>query len=86
MSLRAKLLLILADILTEYVQAFIAIITTIGYLGAIFLCLIYATIPVYQADFEILLKWSVIPGFIWGAYFTARTVQQVSRSKRLDEL
>lgn len=74
--------MIFTSALTEYVQAFIAIITTLAYMGSIILCLLYATIPVYQQDFEILLKWSIVPGFIWGAYFTARTVQQLQKISR----
>jgi hypothetical protein len=67
------------------VQAFVVIITTVGYIGMLFLCLLYATTPVYQNDFEILLKTSFIPGFIWGAYATTKIIQQSQKSKEFDE-
>ena len=83
MSLRDAIIAKIAGVLTEYVQAFLAIITTLIYMGSIFLCLLYATIPVYQNDFEMLLKWSVVPGFVWGAYFTTRAVQQILKREKV---
>jgi len=57
--------------LADLVKAIIAVLTTLAYLGMLFLCLFYAYIPFYAQTFDTLLKWSFVPGMIWGAYFTS---------------
>jgi uncharacterized membrane protein YdcZ (DUF606 family) len=72
--MKKKLKAILAAI-DDYVKSIIALVATFVYLGLLVGCFFYAYIPEYAQLFDKILNWSVVPGFIWGAYFVTEAVK-----------
>jgi hypothetical protein len=60
-------------------QTIVVVIVTVAYFGMLGFCLINAYIPWYATEFDSLLKWSAIPGTLWGYYFGQKVYAHVTR-------
>jgi uncharacterized membrane protein len=53
-----------------WLQAIVTLLVTGAYLFMLMYALINLTTPPYENAFDTLLKWSVVPGVVWGSLFT----------------